>query len=512
MSIETEMNNDGANLGPVVERSTRRHFLAEQGLRVGSVALAWLLQHEAARGEAKKPVDLPAQFDLKPKPAAAPARARAMISFFMQGGPSHLDLFDRKPELEKHHGENFAGDIQYDNAAESSPKLFYGPWKFARHGACGMELSELLPGLASVCDDITLIRSMKTGVNNHGQSIYALNGGRPTAGRPALGSWLTYGLGTENQDLPAYLVLTDPGGLPVLGVENWNNGWLPSLYQGTVIRPQEPRILNLDPPRQTPAAARGRFLKLLDEVNREHLRQHPGEQELASRISSFELAARMQTSAREALDISQETAATQAMYGLDKPETREFGIRCLMARRLIERGVRFVEICTGNQTWDHHGGIVTALPAICARTDIPVAALVKDLKQRGLLDSTVVHWGGEMGRLPVIQNEKNIGRDHNTHGFSMWLAGGGFKAGLVHGQTDELGHKAVENVVHHYDYHATLFHLFGLEAGQVQFPRPGGPGTILDGQAGRVVAELLAQPPATPVSTDSAPATAAGGG
>jgi hypothetical protein len=183
-----------------------------------------------------------------------------------------------------------------------------------------------------------------------------------------------------------------------------------------------------------------------------------------------------------------------------------------MARRLIERGVRFVEICTGNQTWDHHGGIVTALPAICARTDIPVAALVKDLKQRGLLDSTVVHWGGEMGRLPVIQNEKNIGRDHNTHGFSMWLAGGGFKAGLVHGQTDELGHKAVENVVHHYDYHATLFHLFGLEAGQVQFPRPGGPGTILDGQAGRVVAELLAQPPATPVSTDSAPATAAGGG
>lgn len=473
----------------------RRHFLATQALGMGSVALAWLLQHEQARGEPRKPVDVPSSFDLKPKAPPGPAQAQAMISLFMQGGPSHLDLFDNKPELQKHSGENFAGEIKYDNAAESSAKLFYGPWKFARHGQCGMELSELLPGLAEVCDDITLIRSMHTGVNNHGQSINALNNGRPTGGRPALGSWLTYGLGTENQNLPAYLVLTDPGGLPVLGVENWHNGWLPSLYQGTVIRPQEPRILNLDPPRQAPAGSQQRFLGLLDKLNRDHLAQHPGEHELASRIASFELAARMQTSAREALDISQETEATQKLYGLDDPKTKEFGARCLIARRLVERGVRFVEICTGNQTWDHHGGIVTGLPDVCTRTDRPTAALIKDLKQRGLLDTTLVHWGGEMGRLPVIQNEKNIGRDHNTYGFSMWLAGGGIKRGCVYGATDEFGHKAVENVVNHYDYHATLFHLFGLDASKIAFPRPTGPGTILDGQAGQIVAGILERDP-----------------
>lgn len=292
-------NDVGEAMNQVLPGGSRRHFLAAQAMGIGSVALAWLLQQEAAQGEPRKPIDLPQSFDLNPKVPPTAPQARAMISFFMQGGPSHLDLFDNKPELERHSGGNFGGEIKYDNAAESSPKLFYGPWKFARHGQCGMELSELLPGLAGVCDDVTLIRSMHTGVNNHGQSIYALNGGRPTAGRPALGSWLTYGLGSENQNLPAYLVLTDPGGLPVLGVENWHNGWLPSLYQGTVIRPQEPRILNLDPPRRAPAGAQQRFLGMLDRLNREHLAEHPGEHDLAARIASFELAARMQTSARE---------------------------------------------------------------------------------------------------------------------------------------------------------------------------------------------------------------------
>ena len=275
-------------------QGSRRHSLAENSWRLGTLALA----SEASRSAAAappKPVDLPNQFDLRPKLPSAPPQTQAMISFFMQGGPSHLDLFDNKPELEKRSGQNFGGEIKYDNAAESSPKLFYGPWKFARHGQCGMELSELLPGLAEVCDEITLIRSMHTGVNNHGQSIYALNGGRPTGGRPALGSWLTFALGAENQTLPAYLVLTDPGGLPVLGVENWHNGWLPSLYQGTVIRPQEPRILNLDPPRGSNLATQQRFLELLDSVNREQLSQRPAEHELAARIASYELAARMQT-------------------------------------------------------------------------------------------------------------------------------------------------------------------------------------------------------------------------
>ncbi|MEX2174885.1 MAG: DUF1501 domain-containing protein [Pirellulaceae bacterium] len=474
-------------------RSSRRHFLAQQAVGVGSLALAWLLQQDSARSAPPKqpPLERPT-FDLKPKPPVHPPRARAMISLFMQGGPSHLDLFDPKPELTKRNGQNFTGDIKYDNAAESSAKLFAGPWQFAPRGQCGMELSELLPGLAEVADDITLVRSMHTGVNNHGQSINALNSGRSIGGRPVLGSWLTYALGSESENLPAYVVLSDPSGLPVLGVDNWTNGWLPSLYQGTVVRPREPRILNLDPPPGLPPAAQERFLAYLQGLNRDHLTARPGEDDLAARIASFELAARMQTAAKEALDIGQESAETHRLYGLDQKETEDWAARCLIARRLVERGVRFVQVCSGNQTWDHHGNIVNSLAKRCSETDQPTSALVKDLKRRGLLESTLVHWGGEMGRLPVVQNEKNIGRDHNTNGFSVWLAGGGIKSGYVHGATDELGHKAVENVVNHFDYHATLLHLFGLEADHLNFVRPSGPGSLLDGQPGRIVRELLA--------------------
>src|SRR4029079_17477620 len=255
------------------------------------------------------------------------------------------------------------------------------------------------------------------------------------------------------------VVLSDPGGLPVLGVENWQNGWLPSLYQGTVVRPQEPRILNLDPPAQLRGPVQERFLEYLQMINREHLDQHPREHDLAARIQSYELAARMQVAAKEALHIARESEAVHNLYGIDDPVPRDYGTRCLIARRLVERGVRFVQLFTGNQTWDHYGSIEKTLPDICPKTVHTGAALVKDLKQTGLLDSTLVHWGGEMGRLPVIQNEKNIGRDHNTKGFSMWLAGGAIKAGCIHGETDELGHHAVKDVVNHYDYHATLMHL-----------------------------------------------------
>jgi hypothetical protein len=472
--------------------NSRRHFLAQQGLGLGALALTWLLKQDGLLAEPAKPNLERPTFDLKPKRPQQPPRARAMISMFMQGGPSHLDLFDPKPELRKRHLTNFVGDIKYDNAAQSSAKLFAPPWKFAPAGRCGMELSELLPRLATVADDITLVRSTQTGVNNHGQSLYALHCGRITAGRPSLGSWLTYGLGSESQNLPAFVVLTDPGGLPVLGTDLWSNGWLPSLYQGTVVRPREPRIANLDPPPALAGAPQQGQLDYLARLNRRHLDEHPGETDLAARIASYELAARMQTAAKEALDLSQESAATHRLYGLDDERTRDFGSRCLIARRLVERGVRFVQIYTGTQQWDHHGGITKALPAACAKTDQPSAALVSDLKHRGLLDTTLVHWGGEMGRLPVVQNEQNIGRDHNTYGFSMWLAGGGVKAGHVHGATDELGHKAVENVVHHYDYHATLLHLFGLDPQQLVFTRPGGAGSLLDGQNGRVVREILA--------------------
>ena len=473
-------------------RSSRRHFLAQQSMGIGSLALAWLLNQDALRAAPAKPNLEKPTYDLKPKTPPRPAQARAMISIFMQGGPSHIDLFDPKPELTKRHMQNFTGDIKYDNAAQASAKLFGSPWKFEPRGKCGMELSELLPGLAEVADDITLVRSMHTGVNNHGQSINALNGGRAIGGRPVLGSWLTYALGSESDELPAYVVLSDPTGLPVLGVDNWTCGWLPSLYQGTVVRSQEPRILNLDPPPSITPGAQAKFLDYLQQLNQEHLRERPGETDLAARIASYELAAKMQTAAKEALDLSQETAETISLYGIDKPETKVWGERCLIARRLVERGVRFVQIPCGNQHWDHHGNIQNSLPKRCKESDVPTAALVKDLKRLGLLDTTLVYWGGEMGRLPVIQNEKSIGRDHNTYGFSVWMAGGGLKSGYVHGATDEFGHKAVENVVNHYDWHATLLHLFGLEPEQAVFQRASGPGSLIDGQAARVVTELLA--------------------
>ena len=472
---------------------SRRHFLQQQAFGLSGIALAWLMNEEGLLAAPPKPATQPLTYDLLPKPPSHPPQAKAMISMFMQGGPSHHDLFDPKPELQKRHMENFPGEIKYDNAAEASAKLFASPWKFSKHGQCGMELSELLPHLGGVADDICLIRSMRTGVNNHGQSINAMNTGRITDGRPALGSWVTYALGSESQDLPAFVVLTDPSGVPVLGVDNWRSGFLPALYQGTVIRPREPRILNLDPPPELAGAPQQRMLDYLSRINREYLEQRPGENDLAARVQSYELAAKMQVAAKEALDLSQESEATRKLYGLDDPETAEYAARCLIARRLVQRGVRFVQIHTGNQTWDHHGGIEKGLPAICKKTDKPAAALVQDLKQLGMLDSTLVHWGGEMGRLPVIQNEKNIGRDHNTHGFSMWLAGGGVKGGLTYGATDEFGHHAVENIVNHFDYHATLLHLFGLDANRVTFQRPTGPDGLVKVEEGKIVWDILRQ-------------------
>lgn len=472
----------------------RRHFLASGAMGLGSLALAWLL-NETAQSAPVKPDFEPRRFDLTPKLPHTPPRATAMISLFMQGGPSQIDLFDPKPEMAKYDGQKFPGTIKYDNAAQASSKVLASPWKFSKHGECGTEISELLPHLGTVVDDICLIRSMHTGVNNHGQAIQALNSGRSVGGHPSLGSWVTYGLGSESQNLPAYVALIDPGQLPVLGVENWSNGWLPSLFQGTVVRPREPRILNLDAPAHLQGTAQQRYLSLVDTLNRRHLERHPGELDLSARIASYELAARMQLSAKEALDLSGETEATKKMYGFDDPATAEYGSRCLIARRLIERGVRFVQVFTQNQFWDHHGGILKNLPNSCRKVDQPAAALIKDLKSRGLLDTTLVHWGGEMGRLPVIQNDAgpaNIGRDHNTYGFSMWLAGGGIRGGIVHGATDEFGHHAVTDVVTHHDYHATLLHLFGLDPKRLSYARNGGEQTLLDGQPGKVVEKLLA--------------------
>jgi hypothetical protein len=475
-------------------QSARRHFLASSAMSVSSVALAWLQNNERASAEIKKPDLQRLSFDTTPKAATTEPKARAMISLWMQGGPSHHDMFDPKPEMAKYDGQEFPGEIKYDNAAQASSKVFASPWKFRPRGECGMELSELVPHTASVADDICLIRSTRTGVNNHGQSIRALQTGRTVEGRPTLGSWLTYGLGCEADNLPAFMALIDPGQLPVLGVENWSNGWLPSIYQGTVVRPTEPRILDLTPPPHLKGKAQKRALEFLEQLNSRHIADRPGQLDLHARIASYQLAAKMQTAATDALDLSKETKATQEMYGMHQKVTAEYGTRCLIARRLIERGVRFVQVYTSNQLWDSHGSILSRLPAACQKVDQPSAALVRDLKERGLLDSTVVHWGGEMGRLPVVQNDAGrtkIGRDHNTYGFSMWVAGGGFKAGHVHGQTDEWGHKAVEDVVNHYDYHATLLHLFGLEHEQLLFRRSNRDQTLTDGQPGKVVSALL---------------------
>lgn len=474
--------------------SSRRHFLATAALATAPAALAWLTQRAEAQDPVKPDLVQPV-YDLSPKQPHRGAKAKAMISLFMQGGPSQIDLMDPKPLLNEMHLQQFPGDIKYDNAAQASSRILGSPWKFQPHGESGTELSELLPGLSNVVDDILVIRSMHTGVNNHGQSIHAMNSGRTVQGRPSLGSWVTYALGAETDELPAYVAMSDPKGLPVEGVLNWSNGWLPSIFQGTVIRPVEPRILNLDAPANLQGQTQQEFLEVLLQLNQKHLAERARETELSARIANFRLAERMQLAAREALDIGQETQATHEMYGINEPETREYGTRCLIARRLVERGVRFVQVFTKNQFWDHHGSIQSSLPAATKKVDKPSAALVADLKQRGLLDSTVVHWGGEMGRLPVIQNDtevKNFGRDHNTYGFSMWVAGGGFKAGGTYGATDEFGHYAVENVVNHFDYHATLLHLFGLDAEQVTYKQNGREQSLLDGQPGKVIDGLLA--------------------
>lgn len=474
---------------------TRRHLLQTGAFSLSPLALAWLLQQDAARGEpVKPPLQRPAP-SLLPKPPARQPSATAMISLFMQGGPSQVDLLDPKPTLTRMDGRDFPGKIKYDDVGGASKKVLGSPWKFRQHGQSGTEVSELLSNLAGVVDDIVVIRSMHTGVNNHGQSIHAMNSGRTQRGRPSLGSWITYGLGAETDELPAFVAMSDPKGLPVEGVLNWSNGWLPSLYQGTVIRPREPRILNLEAPAHLRGTAQQNYLDFLQALNREHAEAHSDRSELEARISNYELAARMQTAAVEALDISLETTATHRLYGIDRPETEEYGKRCLIARRLVERGVRFVQLFTKNQYWDHHGSIIKALPASCRKTDKPIAGLMIDLKQRGLLASTIVHWGGEMGRLPVIQNDAGrdkVGRDHNTYGFSMWVAGGGFKGGGIYGATDEFGHHAVENVVNHYDYHATLMHLLGLAPQQLTYQRNGRQESLLDGQPGRIVREILA--------------------
>ncbi len=479
-----------------IARPSRREFLATQAFGVGGVALAWLLAEQNLLAEAPaKPRNAPT-LDLRPKPTHFPPQAKAMISLFMHGGPSHVDLLDPKPELTARDGQTYDGEVDFSGVNTASRKLLGSPFKFEKHGQCGTEVSELLPNIAGIVDDICVVRSMHTGHNGHEVSIRYFHGGIPgVVGRPTLGSWMVYGLGNESQELPAYCVLSDPAGVPVDGASNWASGFMPPLYQGTLLRAAEPRIVNLDPPARLRGLPQQQNLALLEALNRRHLDSHPAEADLEARIASYELAARMQSAAKEALDLSQETEATQKLYGLDEPVTREYGTRCLIARRLVERGVRFVQLFLGGQPWDMHQSIKTALPPVCRQTDQPSAALVTDLKARGLLDTTVVHWGGEIGRLPLTQTGSDQpGRDHNGQGFSMWLAGGGFRGGMTYGATDEIGHRAAENIVTPNDYQATLLRQFGLDHTKLVYRYNGREQSLTDGRPARVISEIVQTP------------------
>lgn len=462
--------------------STRRAFLSRTAGCLGGLALAALHAEEVARS---------APADARPPFLTGTARAKNVICLFQHGGPSQMDLFDPKPELQKHHGKPYPGgplEIHFDKQAGN---VLGSPFKFHKHGQCGMELCELLPHTAGIADEITLIRSMMTESVDHEAALRLIHSGRLQAGMPVWGSWVTYALGSGNQNLPSYVVLSDPGGLPVDGERNWSSGWLPAVYQGTPFRPGDAPVLNLKTPADIPATARTRQLEFLQQLNRSHLARQPGNSELESRITNFEIAARMQTTVPDVLDLSSETAATREMYGLDDPATEEYGRRCLLARRLIERGVRFVQLYLSGQPWDTHSKNAESLKGLCGRTDKPSAALVRDLKQRGLLDSTIVIWTGEFGRLPVSQGSD--GRDHNRHAFSTWVAGGGFKQGYQHGATDDFGYKAVESVVNVHDFHATLLHTLGLDHHRLVLPHDGRDTSLTDAEVtgAKLVPELL---------------------
>ncbi|MDA0841985.1 MAG: DUF1501 domain-containing protein, partial [Planctomycetota bacterium] len=395
------MNTEFQNTAPG-SCFSRRHFLGSGAMSLGPIALASLLKKDglaAAEVHTKPPLEK-LEYDLRPKKSPKDPTAKAMISLFMGGGPSHLDLFDPKPLLEKYDGKTFPGteEILYDNAGGASKEVMASPFKFQKYGKSGLEFSELVPWTAKIADDITVVRSMNlVNVRNHEGGMRAMTTGTNVQFRPNLGSWLSYGLGSETENLPAFVALVignNPPGSPF-----WNAGFLPSIYQGTHVREAEPRIMNLKPASHLAGKSQDLQLELLQKINRRHLAEHPGENDLQARIANYEVAARMQTAATEAFDLKKESEATRMLYGIHNAATKRMGEACLIARRLVERGVRYVQIW--NYSWDLHENINAALPKLTMSTDQPSAAMVMDLKARGMLESTHVYWGGEMGRLPV---------------------------------------------------------------------------------------------------------------
>lgn len=473
----------------------RRDFFARTSDGLLGAALAQLLSGDLLGSETpSEPTTVP--IDLTPRRGHHPARARAVIQLFMNGGPSQMDLFDPKPVLDRYDGEPFPGNIEeVGNSNPTDIGVIMGTqYPFARHGDSGMWMAEPLPHLAKMADDLCLINSMWTDHPNHDNALYKIHSGRLFMGYPTLGAWTVYGLGTENQNLPAYVVLNDPLGLPKNGNRNWTSGFLPPTFQGTRFRPSGSPILHLQPGFQEPDAVTESARGLLHQLDQIHRRDRPHAPELDARLESYRLAGRMQLSASEALDLDQESESTRELYGIGSRETDSYGRRCLLARRLVERGVRFVQIFLEEQPWDSHADLGANHRAICRRTDKPAAGLLRDLKRRGLLDSTLVIWGGEFGRTPTTQKVGGAytGRDHNMQAFSTWMAGGGIKGGTTYGKTDDFGHAVIENPVSVHDFHATVLHLLGLHHQDLFYQRSGLEERLTGFEIPRVVTEILA--------------------
>ena len=466
--------------------TSRRHFLRTAGGGFGLLALASLLAEDNL---------LAAADDLNPLAPKRPhfgAKAKRVIFLFMSGGPSHLETFYPKPALQRMHGERLPesfGMVKTRRGVDKN-RLLATKRTFAKHGRSGIEVSDWLPHVAGCVDDLCVLRGCQADSVTHPEAVYQMNTGSILLGKPCLGSWVSYGLGSENQNMPSFVVLPDPAGWVKGGAPAWGNGFLPSAYQGTMLHGGTTPLLHLRTPAGVSDAQQRRTLDFVNQANRDHLAARDADTELAARIAAYELAFRMQAHAPEVVDLARETAATKRLYGLDRPETAEFGTRCLLARRMVERGVRFVQLyCGDTNGWDAHSDIEGNHGKLCLQSDRPVAGLLKDLKARGLLDSTLVIWAGEFGRTPMTEGTN--GRDHNPHGFCVWLAGGGVKGGQVIGGTDEIGLRAAEERTHVHDLHATILHLLGFNHRRLTF-RHNGRNERLTDNDGHLVKQALA--------------------
>ena len=479
---------------PSRQFASRRDCLRSTGSGFGLLALAGLLDQQGLlSGSASAAAVNP----LAPKVGHFAGKAKSIIWLFMNGGPSQVDTWDYKPELAKRDGKELEGfDKNTGFFTDQVGPIMKSPFKFAQHGQSGRWVSDIFPGLARHVDDMAFIHSCYTHTNNHSPALFEINTGMSRMGFPCMGAWVTYGLGSENQSLPGFIVMYDTlgRGLPKGHAQNWGSGFLPGVYQGTALNAQGAPINNLYRSQHMGDRDQRRQLDLLARLNRRHQQQSPDEAELAARIESFELAYRMQMAAPEVLDVGREPESIRKLYGLDNPKCAHFGRQVLTARRLVENGVRFVQIYSGGmeneRSWDGHTNIVENHGGFAKETDTPIAGLLTDLKQRGLLDSTLIVCNGEFGRLPIAQ-KGSTGRDHNPHAFTTWMAGGGIKGGASFGATDELGHKAVVDRVSVNDLHATILHMLGIEHEKLTY-RYNGRNFRLTDVAGRVVKEVIA--------------------